>query len=278
MKDTRSSIAKKYSEAVSDYSSGVVRQTGAAKFASYQPEELNHIPKDAIENSFGCGNPLAFTDVKPGQSVLDLGCGAGLDLIIAAEKTGDTGRVVGVDMTDAMLDKARKNIAESGLKNIELRKGVIENLPVESDSVDWVISNCVINLSAEKNSVFFEVNRVLRPGGTMLVSDIVAEKLPWWVRYSGALNAACVAGAISESEYLHGLKEAGMINCDIVGRQYYSARQMAAVIVNTMPLFIQKMGCCGNSFVILLLNRLLRPLANKLWSVRVTAMKASSIK
>ena len=149
-----------------------------AKLAGYSDEEFAALPADAVVNSFGCGNPLAFSAVQPGEVVLDLGSGAGIDLLLAARKVGAAGRVIGVDMTEEMIARARANIAAAGIENAEVRQGIIEELPVEDSSVDWVISNCVINLSPEKPRVFAEIARVLKPGGTMLVSDIVAEDLP----------------------------------------------------------------------------------------------------
>ena len=126
----------------------------------YSPRELKVVGKEAA-GSFGCGNPLAFAEVRPGQTVVDLGSGAGLDLLLAAERVGPTGRVIGVDMTDAMIERARANIAEAGVGNVEVREGLIEEMPLPDASADWVISNCVINLSPEKERVFAEIARVL---------------------------------------------------------------------------------------------------------------------
>lgn len=184
-------ISKEYSKAIKGNLNTVVANTGNAKFADYSEEDVSHLPKDIAEHSFGCGNPLAFSKVEPGQVVLDLGCGAGLDLLLAAERVGKIGRVIGVDLNEDMLALARKRIGE--YQNIELRKGRIEALPIDSNSVDWVISNCVINLSQDKQKAFNEIARVLKPNGKMIVSDIVAENLPWWVRHSGVLNAAPAA-------------------------------------------------------------------------------------
>lgn len=197
-KVTREKVAGYYSEAVTGQKRGAVQATGKAKFAGYNDATLNMLPEGISETSFGCGDPLSFAAIKQGETVLDLGCGAGLDLLIAAEKVGPEGRIIGVDMTDEMLVKAQNNIDASEYRNIEVRKGIIETLPIEDASVDWIISNCVINLSPEKERVFAEVNRVLKPGGKMLVSDMVAEKLPLWVRLSQTLTAACAGGAISE--------------------------------------------------------------------------------
>lgn len=182
------------------------------------------LPDDALANSFGCGNPLAFAGVAPGDVVLDLGCGAGVDLLVAAGRVGPSGRVIGVDMTAEMVDRARANVARVGAANVEVRLGIIEDLPVASGSVDWVISNCVINLSPEKDRVFAEIARVLRPGGRMRVSDIVVDELPDALRADMALYASCVAGAVSEAEYLDGLRRAGLVDAAVVARFPYGAQ------------------------------------------------------
>lgn len=201
----------------------------AAQFAGYSSEELAEMPEAAIASSFGCGNPLAFSEVLPGQVVLDLGSGAGIDLLLAARRVGPRGRVIGVDMTEAMIERSRDTVARSGLANVDVRRGLIEELPVESASVDWVISNCVINLSPEKERVFAEIARVLKPGGRLSISDIVVEDLPWWVRRSGRLHCACVAGAISEAEYLAGLRGAGLDGIEVAERLVYDAGQLRAL-------------------------------------------------
>ena len=212
--EIRDQVAKSYAKALTD-SQGCCAPAcceppaaTAAKVAGYGEELEQHA--EAGKSSFGCGNPLAFAEVQEGQTVLDLGSGAGLDLLIAADKVGATGRVIGVDMTDEMIDAARANAAKAGHAQVEVRKGVIEALPVESASVDWVISNCVVNLSPEKDRVFAEISRVLKPGGRFSVSDIVAEDLPQSVRDFAAAYHACIAGAISEADYIDGLRTAGL--------------------------------------------------------------------
>lgn len=201
-----------------------------AKLADYDPAEMAALPPEAVVNSFGCGNPLAFSAVQPGEVVLDLGSGAGIDLLLAAKKVGPEGRAIGIDMTDAMLAKARENIAASGMRNVEVRRGEIEALPVDDASIDWVISNCVINLSPEKERVFSEIARVLKPGGHMLVSDIVAEDLPPEVAGSARLHSCCLAGAIPEKDYCEGLRAAGLVEVEIVDRLIYDAAQIEAFI------------------------------------------------
>ncbi len=204
----------------------------AARLAGYEDAEQHG---DAAGASFGCGNPLAFAGVREGDTVLDLGSGAGLDLLIAAEKTGPEGKVIGVDMTDDMIDMARRNAADAGVEQIEVRKGLIENLPVEDSSVDWVISNCVINLSPDKPAVFHEIYRVMKPGARFSISDIVVSELPDWIRESAAAWSACVAGAISEEEYLQGLRSAGLEDVEVTERLVYDASQLRAILMEDIP-------------------------------------------
>jgi len=178
-KKIREEVKKTYAEAISRKSPsccGNCEETCCStkeKDIGYSEDELNNLLADSTITSFGCGNPLAYSEVREGDIVLDLGPGAGLDLLIAARKVGPSGQVIGVDMTEEMISKAEKNIKAAGVKNVVVRKGLIEDLPVKSSSVDWVISNCVINLSPEKEKVFSEINRVLKPGGRMVVSDMV---------------------------------------------------------------------------------------------------------
>jgi ubiquinone/menaquinone biosynthesis C-methylase UbiE len=227
----REFVSKSYAKAVTSPShgsccSGPDTKGTLAQMAGYSPEELSALPDEAVINSFGCGNPLAFSEVKEGDVVLDLGSGAGIDLLIAAQKVGPTGKVIGVDMTEEMIFKAQENIAAAGLANVEVRKGIIEELPVETSSVDWVISNCVINLSPEKNRVFAEIARVLKPGGQMRVSDIVVKALPEWARQKAALYASCVAGAIDELDYLDGIRTAGLEGVEVLERFVYDTEQL----------------------------------------------------
>lgn len=269
MKVEDEKISKEYSKAIDSEADTVVSKTGHAKFANYSDEELAHLPKDIAEHSFGCGNPVAFSNVKLGQTVLDLGCGAGLDLLLAAEKVGSGGRVIGVDFNEDMLKLANKRV--EGSHNIELRKGKIEILPVESNSIDWVISNCVINLSQEKQKAFNEIARVLKPSGKMIVSDIVAEDLPWWVRYSGVLRAACGGGVISEKDYLDGLSDAGLESCNIVDRQYYAPSQLASIVSDAAPATLRKLRCCGIKILHSVLTKLASPVSQNLWSAKISA-------
>ncbi len=246
----REQVSQAYARAVSrpQESAGPcctpIQKGVVVKLAGYDHDELRALPDDAVINSFGCGNPLAFGDVQEGETVLDLGCGAGIDLLLAAGKVGSSGKVIGVDMTEAMTARARKNIAEAGLSSVEVRKGFIEELPVESESVDWVISNCVINLSPEKDRVFSEIARVLRAGGRMLVSDIVVKDLPDQFRKDAALYSSCVAGAISEADYVNGLKRAGLIDVTVRERIHYDEGQLAAFVASELPDNAES-ACCG---------------------------------
>ena len=204
--------------------------TGQAAQSAGYGNELTQVPREAAQSSFGCGNPLAFAGVEAGETVVDLGSGAGLDLLIAAQKVGPEGKVIGIDMTDAMLEAARRNIERAGASQVEVRKGMIEALPIEDASVDWVISNCVINLSPEKSKVFAEIHRVLRPGGRFSISDIVAEDLPAAVREHAAAHAACIAGALSEDEYRSGLEAVGLTDVEVSERQVYDGPQLRAIV------------------------------------------------
>ena len=185
-------------------------------------------PVPEAELGLSCGNPVAFSHLRKGDVVLDLGSGAGKDVFLAAQKVGPKGRAIGVDMTPDMLRLARKNAAKfekaAGLSNVEFREGQIEQLPVEDSAVDVVISNCVINLSPDKPQVFREVFRVLKPGGRMVVSDIVLYKpLPDWARKDEDLYAACVAGALLKKDYLRAIRQAGFKKLDILDEHAYGA-------------------------------------------------------
>ncbi|MCA9609046.1 MAG: arsenite methyltransferase [Myxococcales bacterium] len=267
--DKRKSVADDYARAVSRPSSSCcspVPKGVVAKLAGYSDEEVAALPGEAVVNSFGCGNPLAFSEVQPGDVVLDLGSGAGIDLLLAAKKVGIDGKVIGVDMTDAMIAKARENVAAAGLANVEIRKGLIEELPVESGSVDWVISNCVINLSPEKHRVFAEIARVLKPGGRMLVSDIVADALPAEIADHRDLYSSCLAGAISEPAYLDGLREAGLVDVEVKDRFVYDTTQIEAFIGSEL-----QEGCCGGRST--LAKTWAPTLEGKIVSARVAARK-----
>jgi ubiquinone/menaquinone biosynthesis C-methylase UbiE len=188
----------------------------------YTNAQLSSIPSDAVDNSFGCGNPLMYADICEGDVVLDLGSGAGIDVLLAAKLVGTSGRVIGIDMTPEMIEKAQKNAEEADAKNVEFRLGEIESMPVEDESVDWVISNCVINLAPDKDSVFREAHRVLKPGGKLLVSDIVANRLPKWVRSTLSNWANCISGALPEDQYLDSIRRAGLEEVQVFSKSPYA--------------------------------------------------------
>jgi len=189
----------------------------------YSPEELKSVPEDA-NLGLGCGNPAALAAQKKGETVLDLGSGAGIDCFLAARKVGPSGKVIGVDMTPEMLDKARENARKNGYKNVEFRLGEIENLPVADNSVDVIISNCVINLSTDKPRVFREAFRVLRPGGRLMVSDLALRKaLPPAIRESVEAYVACIAGALIKNDYLKAIREAGFKGVEVVSEKVFPA-------------------------------------------------------
>jgi SAM-dependent methyltransferase len=231
----------------------------------YSNEEMNQAPEGA-NLGLGCGNPVALASLKDGQTVLDLGSGAGFDCFLAARAVGEKGRVIGVDMTPEMVAKARENAMKGGFVNVDFRLGEIENLPVPDDSVDVILSNCVINLSPEKSKVFDEAFRVLRPGGTLTISDVVLLRpLPPVLAQSAAAYLGCVAGASLKSEYLEMLSAAGFADVQVVGESpFYLGEAAADPIVRTIieeaTLAPEQVKEVGKSIV----------------SIKVVATKASS--
>ena len=192
-----------------------------AQRIGYRAEDLAALPEGA-NLGLGCGNPLAHAGLKPGEVVLDLGSGAGVDCLLAAREVGETGRVIGVDMTPPMLEKARVNARSAGLSNVEFRLGEIEHLPAADNSVDVIISNCVINLSPNKGQVFKEALRVLKPGGRILLSDLVLRQpLSEALRNSVEAYVGCIAGALLKEDYLRLAREAGFTNVSVVAEQTY---------------------------------------------------------
>jgi SAM-dependent methyltransferase len=188
----------------------------ASKAVGYTDKDVNSVP-DGANLGLGCGNPVALASIKEGEVVLDLGSGAGFDCFLAAQRVGKTGRVIGVDMTPEMLDKARENVRKGNYKNVEFRLGEIENLPVADNSIDVIISNCVINLSMDKPKVFKEAYRVMKPGGRLMVSDIVLlAELPKEVLSSIEAYVGCVAGASRKSDYLEAIEAAGFKEVQVI--------------------------------------------------------------
>lgn len=192
------------------------------KMVGYSEEDLKNVPEGA-NLGLGCGNPVALASLKEGETVLDLGSGAGFDCFLSAARVGDTGKVIGVDMTPDMLAKARENAARGGFKNVEFRLGEIEHLPVPDSHVDVILSNCVINLSPEKDQVFREAFRVLKTGGRLMVSDIVLLRdLPEAIKESVAAYVGCIAGAVLKQDYLDAIRRAGLQDIQVMSEDVFS--------------------------------------------------------
>ena len=201
--------------------SGTEDLTEIGKQIGYTEADLQNVP-EAANMGLGCGNPVALASLKEGETVLDLGSGGGIDVFLAAKKVGSKGRVIGVDMTDAMIKRAESNAINNGYKNVEFRLGEIENMPVNDDSVDVIISNCVINLSTDKDQVFREAYRVLRNGGRLMVSDLVTEgELPDELKQSFDAWACCIGGALEKQKYLESIKKAGFKDVKIASEATY---------------------------------------------------------
>jgi SAM-dependent methyltransferase len=205
---------------------GMSQARNISKAVGYSDAEMNAVPEGA-NLGFGCGNPVALASLKEGDIVLDLGSGAGFDAFLAAQRVGKTGKVIGVDMTPEMLEKARVNSAKGDYKNVEFRLGEIEKLPVEDNSIDVIISNCVINLSPEKQRTFAEAFRVLKPGGRLMVSDLVLVKeLPPGIKESVEAYVGCLAGAIRKEDYLNFISRAGFRDVKVVSETDYPVDAM----------------------------------------------------
>jgi len=197
----------------------------------YDTAQQGQVPDTAIKASFGCGNPTALAELKPGETVLDLGSGGGIDVLLSARRVGPTGKTYGLDMTDEMLVLAEENKRKSGLTNVEFLKGEIENIPLPDNSVDVIISNCVINLSGDKDRVLKEAFRVLKPGGRFAVSDIVVRgNVPAEIKKNMELWVGCVAGALSDYEYVAKLAKAGFDKIDIEPTRVYSIEDARAFL------------------------------------------------
>lgn len=199
----------------------------------YGESETSVIPEQAVRASLGCGNPTALAELKPGETVLDLGSGGGIDVLLSARRVGPTGKAYGLDMTDQMLALARENQQKAGVTNVEFLKGEIERIPLPDNTVDVIISNCVINLSADKDRVLREAFRVLKPGGRFAVSDVVVRgEVPDEVRRSMLLWVGCIAGALKDTDYATKLAAAGFDAIDIEPTRIYSIEDARAFLAN----------------------------------------------
>jgi arsenite methyltransferase len=204
--------------------------------ALYAATDRDSLPVSAVAVSLGCGNPIAVAELRQGETVLDLGSGGGIDVLLSARRVGETGFAYGVDMTEEMLDLARANAAQAGANNVEFLKGTIEDIPLPDESVDVVISNCVINLSVDKPKVIAEMFRVLSPGGRIGISDVVAEDhLSAEARAERGSYVGCIAGALSHLEYLDGLTSAGFTNATVRFTQQVVEGMHSAIIQATKP-------------------------------------------
>ena len=199
----------------------------------YDAAQASQVPDDALKASLGCGNPTALAQLNAGETVLDLGSGGGIDVLLSAKRVGPTGKAYGLDMTDEMLALARENQRKAGVSNVEFLKGEIENIPLPDNSVDVIISNCVINLSADKGRVLREAFRVLKPGGRFAVSDVVVRgDVPEAVRKNVLLWVGCIAGALKDTEYISTLADAGFESIDIEPTRVYNVEDARAFLTS----------------------------------------------
>jgi arsenite methyltransferase len=212
----------------------------SAKIVGYDAKELAAIPQSSILG-LGCGSPTGFADIQTGETVVDLGSGAGIDVFIAARKAGDSGRVIGIDMTDEMLERARKNAKEHGYRTVEFRKGDIEKeIPIDSDSVDVVLSNCVINLTTDKTAAFKQIHRVLKQGGRMVISDLITDKEMPAEQVDSGLWCSCIDGALTKENYLDSIKRAGFSEIQVLGESLYKEggeighRKLTSVVIKAV--------------------------------------------
>lgn len=244
--------------------------------ALYSPEELAGVPSSVTEITLGCGNPTAIAELKPGEVVLDLGSGGGIDVFLAARQVGPTGKVIGLDMTQEMIDLAKENAQKVGAQNVEFRLGEMEDMSLEDKSIDVIISNCVINLSPDKDAVFGEAYRVLRPGGRLSVSDIVVDgDLPQSIRSRLDAWASCLAGALDESVYLGKISAAGFEEVEVVSRDYTDPDQISEEEMQLLVVWADSQVAEGEEARALLGEAGLsaRDLARKVASIKVTAHK-----
>ncbi|MDO8869412.1 MAG: arsenite methyltransferase [Methanobacteriaceae archaeon] len=225
VKDRYSKIAKKENSSCS-CCSGADSVTEQAQAVGYSTEELKSIPEEAVFG-LGCGNPTALAEIQDGETVLDLGSGGGIDVFLASNKVGDGGKVIGLDMTPDMIETAVKNAQKGGYTNVEFKLGEIENLPIEESTIDVIISNCVINLTPDKNKAYQEVYRVLKPGGRILVSDLVTEgHIPHEIRKNFQAWSECIGGAMEKQDYLSTIKKAGFKEVEIIEQHFFTETNM----------------------------------------------------
>jgi arsenite methyltransferase len=239
MSDVKETVKEKYAEAARKVMGGQKGSCGPSGACGCDPVSENlyeaaqtaGLPEGAVLASLGCGNPTALADLHPGQVVLDLGSGGGIDVLLSAKRVGPTGKAYGLDMTDEMLALARQNQAQAGVTNVEFLKGEIENIPLPDRAVDVIISNCVINLSADKRRVLQEAFRVLRPGGRFAVSDVVCRgEIPSEVRRNMELWVGCVAGALQDDQYRQLLADAGFVDIDIEPTRVYAFEDARSIL------------------------------------------------
>ncbi len=233
MSNIQDAVKEKYGAAAKQVTAGKTACCGGGAELSgcdpitrdlYDASQTAALPADAVAASLGCGNPTALAELKPGEIVLDLGSGGGIDVLLSAKRVGPTGKAYGLDMTDEMLALARANQKKAGAENVEFLKGTIENIPLPDNTVDVIISNCVINLSGDKDRVLREAFRVLKPGGRLAVSDVVIRgEVPPEIRKSMELWVGCIAGALQETEYREKLAAAGFTSVDVEPTRVYRA-------------------------------------------------------
>jgi len=274
--DLKDVVREKYGQAASLVQKGRTSCCGTASSVAnccdpitshlYDDAQAGEVPEDALKASLGCGNPTALAELKSGEIVLDLGSGGGIDVILSARRVGPTGKAYGLDMTDEMLALAQENKRKSGLTNVEFLRGEIENIPLPGDSVDVIISNCVSNLSGEKDRVLKEAFRVLKPGGRFAVSDVVVRgDVPEAIRRSMELWVGCIAGALTETDYRAKLAAAGFGGIEIEVTRVYGvddaatflagqgldvdavAKEVDGKIVSAFIRAIKPAACCGPS-------------------------------
>ncbi len=239
---TRESVRRRYAEVAVTASQGQSccardeREASTFGPSLYGTQELGDVPDAAAYASLGCGNPTAVAELHPGEIVLDLGSGGGIDVILSARRVGPSGKAYGLDMTDEMLELARRNAAEAGLSNVEFLQGQIEDIPLPDASVDVVISNCVINLSTDKSAVIGEAARVLRPDGRFAVSDVIADPgMDEATKQDMARWTGCIAGALTREEYSTFLQDAGFVDVEIVETHRVHAHAGSAIIRARRP-------------------------------------------